>query len=126
MSDLRPAVYTAPPTPAVRLPQASITADWSPISCTLIYSTQEAVLGDHFFGLPLLLEAFPSAVPVATEGTVRHMEQQIQEPYYTATWKTRFPNGQIAKPFQLAQALPYNPNALMLGAYGVFKDSKLA
>ncbi len=141
MSDLRASVYIAPPTPAVRPPPASITADWSPISCTLIYSAKEAVLvdtpitikqtndliawikkiapgrklsyiyithghGDHFFGLPLLLDVFPEAVPVATEGTVRHMHQQIEEPYYTETWETRFPNGQIAKPFKLAQALP--------------------
>ncbi|KAI1385716.1 beta-lactamase-like protein [Hypoxylon trugodes] len=140
MAELRSAVYIAPPVPARRPPPISITADWSPISCTLVYSPREAVLvdtpitiqqtndliawiekiapgrklsyiyithghGDHFFGLPLLLQRFPEAVPVATPGTVKHMEQQIGEPYYSETWEYRFPD-QIAKPFKLAQALP--------------------
>jgi glyoxylase-like metal-dependent hydrolase (beta-lactamase superfamily II) len=60
--------------------------------------------GDHFFGIPLLLKRFPEAVPVATSATVKHMEQQIQEPYFTETWEYRFP-GQIYKPFKLAQPL---------------------
>ncbi|KAF2971710.1 hypothetical protein GQX73_g1777 [Xylaria multiplex] len=61
--------------------------------------------GDHFFGIPLLLERFPEAVAIATRGTVKHMQQQIEEPYYSETWEYRFP-GQIARPFKLAQALP--------------------
>ncbi|KAH7165210.1 beta-lactamase-like protein [Dactylonectria macrodidyma] len=46
MAELRSAVYVAPPIPAIRPPPANITAPWSPISCTLIYSAQEAVLVD--------------------------------------------------------------------------------
>ncbi|KAM0553986.1 hypothetical protein ACHAPJ_007061 [Fusarium lateritium] len=139
MAELRCAVYVAPPTPAIRPPPGNSTGDWSPISCTLIYSAKEAVLvdtpitikqtedliewiekiapnrklsyiyvthghGDHFFGIPLLRKTFPEAVPVATPGTVRHMEQQISEPYFTETWDYRFP-GQIHRPFELAQPL---------------------
>ncbi|KAH9991327.1 beta-lactamase-like protein [Xylariaceae sp. FL0662B] len=61
--------------------------------------------GDHFFGIPVLLKRFPEAVPISTSATVKHMEQQIQEPYYSETWGYRFP-GQIHKPFKLAQPLP--------------------
>ncbi|KAM5383704.1 hypothetical protein ACJZ2D_001693 [Fusarium nematophilum] len=139
MAELRSAVYVAPPTPAIMPPPRKGTGPWSPISCTLIYSAEEAVLvdtpitikqtedliewieriapnrklsfiyithghGDHFFGIPLLRKRFPEAVPVATRGTVMHMEQQIQEPYYSETWENRFP-GQIHKPFELAQPL---------------------
>jgi glyoxylase-like metal-dependent hydrolase (beta-lactamase superfamily II) len=60
--------------------------------------------GDHFFGIPILLKHFPDAVPVATKGTVQHMEQQISEPYFSETWEYRFP-GQISQPCILAQAL---------------------
>ncbi|KAH6871565.1 beta-lactamase-like protein [Thelonectria olida] len=140
MAELRSAVYIAPPIPVIRPPPATTNGPWSPISCTLIYSANEAVLvdtpitikqtedliewikriapnrklsfiyithghGDHFFGLPLLLERFVGAVPIATRGTVEHMEQQVAEPYFSQTWEYRFP-GQIARPFKLAQPLP--------------------
>ncbi|CAG9950237.1 unnamed protein product [Clonostachys rosea f. rosea IK726] len=135
MAELRCSVYIAPPTPAIRPPPATSTGPWSSISCTLVYSAEEAVLidtpitvqqtkdlikwidhiapnrklsyiyithghGDHFFGLPLLIQRFPEAVPVATYATVKHMEQQVQEPYFSETWEYRFP-GQIHKPFML-------------------------
>ncbi|KAE8165500.1 beta-lactamase-like protein [Aspergillus tamarii] len=61
--------------------------------------------GDHFFGLPLLLQRFPEAKPVATAATVQHMKQQVEEKNYQAQWESRFP-GEIAKPFVLAQSLP--------------------
>lgn len=139
MTGLRTAVYIAPPIPVIRPPPVTTTGSWSPISCTLIYSANEAVLvdtpitkhqtkgliewieriapnrklsyiyithghGDHFFGMPLLLDRFPEAVPLATLGTVKHMEQQITEPYFSKTWEYRFP-GQIAQPFKLATPL---------------------
>ncbi|CAG9982952.1 unnamed protein product [Clonostachys byssicola] len=144
MAELRSAVYVAPPTLAIRPPPVSARGNWSPISCTLIYSNKEAVLvdtpitikqtedlirwiekiapnrklsyiyithghGDHFFGIPLLLSSFPEAVPVATPGTVKHMQQQIEEPYFTETWGCRFP-GQIFQPFKLAKPLFNGPN----------------
>ncbi|XDG06964.1 hypothetical protein ABKA04_006579 [Annulohypoxylon sp. FPYF3050] len=139
MAALRCAVYVAPPIPAIRPPPVNETGSWSPISCTLIYSTQEAVLvdtpitvkqteglirwiesiaphrklsyiyithghGDHFFGISVLLKRFPEAIPVATKATLKHMEQQVEDPYFSETWECRFP-GQIYKPFRLAQPL---------------------
>jgi glyoxylase-like metal-dependent hydrolase (beta-lactamase superfamily II) len=65
--------------------------------------------GDHFFEIPQLLQRFPDAFPVATQGTIRHMEQQIEDKEYNATWGTRFPE-QIYRPFQLARPLP-DPNS---------------
>ncbi|KAF9873739.1 metallo-beta-lactamase domain-containing protein [Colletotrichum karsti] len=59
---------------------------------------------DHFGGIPLLLKRFPEAVPLGTPGTIKHMEQQIEETYFNAAWEARFP-GQIYKPFVLAQPL---------------------
>lgn len=46
MAELRAAVYVAPPVPARRPPPVSGTGNWSPVTCTLIYSTKEAVLVD--------------------------------------------------------------------------------
>jgi hypothetical protein len=36
---------------------------------------------DHFFGLPSLLEHFRDAIPVEPEGAVKHMRQQVDQPY---------------------------------------------
>ncbi|QKX59078.1 uncharacterized protein TRUGW13939_06208 [Talaromyces rugulosus] len=140
MSELRSAVYIAPPVPFRSPGKGSGGGLWSPISCTLIYSATEAVLvdtpitiqqtqgliawieriapkrklayiyithghGDHFFGLPLLVQRFPEAKPVATAATLRHMEQQIEAKNFEAQWGSRFP-GEIELPFVLAQALP--------------------
>lgn len=45
MSELRAAVYVAPPIPFHAAPPSK-GSQWSPISCTLIYSAEEAVLVD--------------------------------------------------------------------------------
>ncbi|KAK8199554.1 beta-lactamase-like protein [Phyllosticta capitalensis] len=42
---LHAAVYDAPPIP-FRLPNGKVGGNWSPISCTLLYTTKEAVLAD--------------------------------------------------------------------------------
>ena len=110
-------MYIAPPVPFASPSGKGAGGVWSPISCTLIYSANEAVLvdtpitikqteeliawieriapgrklayiyithghGDHFFGIPQLAKAFPDAIPVATAGTVRYMEEQIEEQAY--------------------------------------------
>jgi glyoxylase-like metal-dependent hydrolase (beta-lactamase superfamily II) len=61
--------------------------------------------GDHFFGIPTLLHHFPTARPLATVGTLEHMKQQIEEPFFSKTWGSQFP-GQIDQPFHLADPLP--------------------
>ena len=140
MTSLRAAVHVAAPIPSQNPNGSGQAGVWSPISCTLIYSDNEAVLvdtpitiqqtqaliswieqiapsrklsyvyithghGDHWFGIPLLLQRWPDAVPVASAGTVRHMEETIDPQLYKQTWESRFP-GQIYKPFTLARALP--------------------
>ncbi|EAU30130.1 predicted protein [Aspergillus terreus NIH2624] len=111
MPGLRVSVHTVPPVPCVDHVSRRQGTTWSPETCTLIYSENEAVLvdtgitinqnkelikwieatapgrklsfiyithghADQFLGLPLLLQRFPEAHSVATEGTVRHIEQQ--------------------------------------------------
>ncbi len=139
MSSLRADVYVAPPIPWKK-PNGQPGGLWSPIACTLIHGSKEAVLvdtpitisqtndliawikatipskkltkiyithghGDHFFGIPTLLEHFPNAQPIATAGTLKHMEQQVEKRSFEASWGRQFP-GEIAQPFVLARPLP--------------------
>ncbi|KAJ5896688.1 uncharacterized protein N7473_006087 [Penicillium subrubescens] len=141
MSGLRVSVYTVPPVACVDHVSHQQNTTWSPESCTLVYSENEAVLvdtgitinqnkelikwieetapgrklsyiyithghADHFLGLPLLLQRFPEAQAVATEATVRHIEQQISEPYFSSTWVAFFPGGQLYTPQQPPKVLP--------------------
>lgn len=139
MVQLRAAVHVASPIPALSPGGSGPSGDWSPISCTLIYSDKEAVLvdtpitvqqtrlllnwiedtapgrklsfiyvthghGDHWFGIPLLLQRWPNAIPVATAGTVVHMKENTAPDFFNQHWQTRFP-GQIFQPFVFAQPL---------------------
>ncbi len=82
--------------------QATGLADWvqdllfpANKSLTYIYITHGH--GDHFFDLSTLLDRFPSAVAVATAGTIAHMEEQTS-PTGRADWEAWFPGDQINFP----------------------------
>lgn len=155
MAGLRVAVHTVPAIPCVDHLSQRENTTWSPETCTLIFSENEAVLvdtpitisqtkdliswiettapgrkisyiyithghADHFLGLPQLLQRFPEAQAVATKATVRHMEQQISEPYFSSTWLGFFPGDQIYLPPQLAQPLP-DDNKFVLEGQWVFE-----
>ena len=59
---------------------------------TTIYITRAH--GDHFLGLKLLLDRFPTAKAFATASTVTGMQNQIKPEYVRSFWELRFP-GQI-------------------------------
>ncbi|KZL63297.1 metallo-beta-lactamase domain [Colletotrichum incanum] len=59
---------------------------------------------DHFLGISQLVQRYPSAVPLATQATIKHIEQQSEEEYFNSTWEAFFPGGQIYKP--ITQPLP--------------------
>ena len=72
--------------------------------------------GDHWFGLPQLIQRWQKAVPVATEGTIVHMKENAAPEFFDAVWNTRFP-GQIYKPFTFARPLPENGRFLLEGKW---------
>jgi glyoxylase-like metal-dependent hydrolase (beta-lactamase superfamily II) len=90
--------------PLMTVPEASALADWVALhdrNLTAIYITHGH--GDHYLGLPVVLDRFPDARPVAAPRTVRHMHQQDTQPLDNAL-RTRFP-GQIADTVPLPEAL---------------------
>ncbi|KAF2180870.1 metallo-beta-lactamase domain protein [Zopfia rhizophila CBS 207.26] len=127
MSGLRVAVYTAPPIPCVDHLSGQSNTTWSPETCTLIFSENEAILlsyiyithghPDHFLGIPQLLNRFPEAVPLATKGTIAHMKESIAEPFFTNTWLGFFSGNQLYKPPQLANPLPDNNKIVLEGSW---------
>jgi len=60
--------------------------------------------GDHFFGIKQLLETFPTALPVGTEGTVLASHGQGQPAFIDSFWARLFPN-QIPVPVEYPQIL---------------------
>ena len=69
--------------------------DWvveSGKNLTTIYVTHAH--GDHYFGLKLLLDRFPSAKAVATASTVAAIQTQIKPDAMKAIWEPRF-HGQL-------------------------------
>jgi glyoxylase-like metal-dependent hydrolase (beta-lactamase superfamily II) len=74
--------------------------DWvaeSGKNLTTVYVTHAH--GDHFFGLKLLLDRFPTARAFATASSVAGMQNQIGSDFIKSFWEPRFP-GQV--PSQLA------------------------
>jgi glyoxylase-like metal-dependent hydrolase (beta-lactamase superfamily II) len=70
-------------------------ADWvagSGKKLTTIYVTHAH--GDHFFGLKLLLDRFPSAKAFATASSIAGMRKQINPDFVKSFWEPRFP-GQV-------------------------------
>ena len=50
--------------------------------------------GDHFFGAPLLREAFPGLKVLATPRTIEHITDTLEPEFFAALWESLFP-GQI-------------------------------
>lgn len=106
--------------PLLTTTQGTALADWitdlyPDKDLTYIYVTHGH--GDHFFGISTLLERFPNATVVATEGTLRHMEEQIS-PEYQALWNTLFPGGQIEFPKAPLPVLALPANDLTIDLEG--------
>jgi glyoxylase-like metal-dependent hydrolase (beta-lactamase superfamily II) len=90
--------------PLMTIPEATALADWVALhdrNLTTIYITHGH--GDHYLGLPVVLDRFPDARPVAAPRTVRHMLQQDSQPLDN-TLRARFP-GQIADTTPLPEPL---------------------
>ena len=91
--------------PLMTVPEATALADWVGLHdrrLTTIYITHGH--GDHYLGLPVVLDRFPDARPVATTGTVRQMQQQASTGALDDSLRARFP-GQIADAVPLPEPL---------------------
>jgi glyoxylase-like metal-dependent hydrolase (beta-lactamase superfamily II) len=81
--------------PLMTVREATALTDWVALhdrQLTTIYITHGH--GDHYLGLPVVLDRFPDARVVAAPGTAQHMQRQDNQPLDDAL-RERFP-GQIA------------------------------
>jgi glyoxylase-like metal-dependent hydrolase (beta-lactamase superfamily II) len=69
--------------------------------------------GDHYFGLKLLLDRFPTARAVATAPVAAAIQDQIKPDFVTSVWEPRFP-GQL--PSQLIAPEALDGDTFSLGA----------
>ncbi len=90
--------------PLMTVPEATALADWVGLhdrNLTTIYITHGH--GDHYLGLPAVLDQFPGARVTASPGTLRHMQQQDTQALDDSL-RARFP-GQIADAVPLPEPL---------------------
>jgi glyoxylase-like metal-dependent hydrolase (beta-lactamase superfamily II) len=90
--------------PLMTVPEATALADWVGLhdrNLTTIYITHPH--GDHYLGLPVVLDRFPDARPVAAPATARHMRQEDTKPLDNSL-RARFP-GQIADTIPVPEPL---------------------
>lgn len=90
--------------PLMTVPEATALADWVELhdrNLTTIYITHGH--GDHYLGLPVVLDRFPDARAAATTRTVAHMQQPGTQALDN-TLRARFP-GQIADTIPLPEPL---------------------
>jgi glyoxylase-like metal-dependent hydrolase (beta-lactamase superfamily II) len=89
--------------PLMTVREAAALADWVALhdrDLTTIYITHGH--GDHYLGLPIVLDRFPQARVVATPETARHMQHDSQQ--LDNMLRARFP-GQIAETIPLPEPL---------------------
>jgi len=89
--------------PLMTVSEANALADWVGLHdrrLTTIYITHGH--GDHYLGLPVMLNRFPDARTVAAPGTARHMQQDTQP--LDNSLRALFP-GQIADTVPLPEPL---------------------
>ena len=90
--------------PLMTIREATALADWAALHdrrLTTVYITHGH--GDHYLGLPVVLDRFPDARAVATTRTVRHMQQPGTQALDNSL-RARFP-GQIADTIPLPEPL---------------------
>src|ERR1700744_2015228 len=63
--------------------------------------------GDHFFGLPVIMQRFPRAQALATPEVVKAMRAQLAPESMDGFWRARFP-GQIPENQRVAEPLHDN------------------
>ena len=89
--------------PLMTVRESAALADWVALhdrDLTTIYITHGH--GDHYLGLPIVLDRFPQARVVATPETARHMQHDSQQ--LDNMLRARFP-GQIAETIPLPEPL---------------------
>ncbi|KAG8529510.1 uncharacterized protein KY384_006147 [Bacidia gigantensis] len=86
--------------PLLTRDEGTALADW--IAETIPNKTLKYVYvthghGDHYFGITPILARYPNAIPIATQGVLEHLEDQIGADIW-ANWQTWFPGNQFEKP----------------------------